>query len=156
MEKDVLDILSLLEAGKTIQIMPHGYSMYPMFIPGRDSAIINAAKETKLKRGDVVLYKRDHGILVLHRIWKIDAKGIYMNGDNQLVIEGPLRLDQVKGKLVAFIRNNKTISTQNLIYKIIACIWINTLPVRGIAHATVRKTRAIIGKERVKSNKEQD
>jgi len=139
----VLDILDLLEEGETIQIKPQGYSMYPMFIPGRDSAIIRAVEQTKLKRGEVVLYKRDHGILVLHRIWKIDSKGIYMNGDNQLIIEGPLRLDQVKGILVAFVRNNKTISTQNLLYKMIAYIWINMLPLRGLMHAIVRKVRKI-------------
>ena len=142
MKKDVLDILNLLEAGKTIQIKPQGYSMYPMFIPGRDSAIIKAVGETKLKRGDVVLYKRDYGILVLHRIWKIDSQGIYMNGDNQQEIEGPLRLDQVKGILVAFIRNNKTISTENLLYRMIAYMWINMLPIRGIVHAIIRKGRA--------------
>jgi len=142
MKKDVLDIVNLLELGKTIQIKPQGYSMYPMFIPGRDSAIIKGVENTKLKRGDVVLYRRDQGILVLHRICKIDSKGIYLNGDNQLMIEGPLRLDQVKGILVAFVRNNKTISIENLSYKIITSIWINMLPVRGVLHAIARKVRA--------------
>ena len=30
----------LLAEGRTIQIKPQGYSMYPLFIPGRDSAVI--------------------------------------------------------------------------------------------------------------------
>lgn len=30
----------LLAEGRTIQIKPQGYSMYPLFVPGRDSAVI--------------------------------------------------------------------------------------------------------------------
>ena len=33
--KDGIDIVKLLEEGKTIQIKPQGYSMYPMLLPGR-------------------------------------------------------------------------------------------------------------------------
>ena len=33
------DIEQLLEAGEIIQIYPEGYSMYPMFVPGRDAEI---------------------------------------------------------------------------------------------------------------------
>ena len=37
------DIEQLLEAGEVIQIYPEGYSMYPMFVPGRDAAVIKKA-----------------------------------------------------------------------------------------------------------------
>lgn len=72
------DIEKLLAEGNTIQLHPQGYSMYPMFCPGRDEAIISPVQDaSELKRGDVVLYRRDGGILVLHRIYKL-ASGIWL------------------------------------------------------------------------------
>ena len=41
------DIEQLLEAGEIIQIYPEGYSMYPMFVPGRDAAVIKSGCEKK-------------------------------------------------------------------------------------------------------------
>ena len=75
--------------------------MYPLFVPGRDEACIERTDFSSLKRGDVILYRRDKSILVLHRIWKITGNSFYMVGDNQTEIEGPLRADQVRGKLTA-------------------------------------------------------
>ena len=42
------DIEQLLEAGEIIQIYPEGYSMYPMFVPGRDAAVIKKADVKKI------------------------------------------------------------------------------------------------------------
>jgi len=64
------DIEQLLEAGEVIQIYPEGYSMYPMFVPGRDAAVIKKADVKKIRRADVVLYRRKGSILVLHRVEK--------------------------------------------------------------------------------------
>ena len=47
------DIEQLLEAGEIIQIYPEGYSMYPMFVPGRDAAVIKKADVKKIRRADV-------------------------------------------------------------------------------------------------------
>lgn len=138
MKNNTVDILELLEEGRIIQIEPQGYSMYPMFVPGRDSAIIMKADRDKLKRGDVVLYRREESILVLHRIWKIKGEGIYLVGDNQETIEGPLRKDQIKGILIAFVCKEKTISVKNPIYWLISRGWLIVRPYRN----TIRKTAA--------------
>ena len=68
---------TLLEQGNILKIKPQGYSMYPLFIPGRDEALIEQVPTTQLKRGDVVLYRRRHGILVLHRICRITPAGYH-------------------------------------------------------------------------------
>ena len=102
-----LDIEQLLKQGDVIRIKPQGTSMYPLFVPGRDEACIERTDFSSLKRGDVILYRRDKSILVLHRIWKITNNSFYMVGDNQTEIEGPLRADQVRGKLTAFVHNGK-------------------------------------------------
>lgn len=107
-----IDMEQLLQDGNILKLKPQGYSMYPLFIPGRDEALIQQAALESLRKNDVVLYRRDHSILVLHRICRIAPEGIYMVGDNQSEVEGPLRPDQIRGKLVGFIRNGKNFSSK--------------------------------------------
>ena len=119
-----IDIEQLLASGTTIKIKPQGYSMYPLFVPGRDEACIEHTDFSSLKRGDVILYRRDKSILVLHRIWKITNNSLYMVGDNQTEIEGPLRADQVRGKLTAFVHNGKFVNVKNPIYRFTSTLWL--------------------------------
>lgn len=125
-----IDIEQLLAEGKTIKIKPQGYSMYPLFVPGRDEACIERTDFSSLKRGDVILYRRDKSILVLHRIWKITDNSLYMVGDNQTEIEGPLRADQVRGKLTGFVRNGKFVDVKNPIYRFTSSLWLFLHPLR--------------------------
>lgn len=125
-----VDLEQLLARGNTIQIKPQGTSMFPLFIPGRDEALISPADASSLHRGDVVLYRRDESILVLHRIYKINARGFYMVGDNQTEIEGPLRPDQIRGRLTGIIRNHRYISVQNPVYRLLSGTWLLLRPLR--------------------------
>lgn len=128
-----VDIEQLLEEGHVIRIKPEGYSMYPLFVPGRDAAIIEKVSVDTLKKGDVVLYRRDGSILVLHRICRVTQKGFYMVGDNQSQIEGPLRPDQIRGKMVAFERKGRRpISVDQMEYRVLSGIWLRLLPMRPI------------------------
>lgn len=120
----------LLQKGNIIRLKPQGFSMYPLFIPGRDEALIQQVPVTSLKRNDVALYRRDQGILVLHRIVRVTADGYYMTGDNQYEIEYPLLPDQFRGKLIAFVRNGKEISVRNPVYRFLSALWLLMLPVR--------------------------
>ena len=126
------DLEQLLRDGNIIRIKPQGFSMYPLFIPGRDEALIQQVPVASLKRNDVALYRRDQGILVLHRIVRVTSEGYYMTGDNQYEIEGPLRPDQFKGKLIAFVRNGKEISVRNPLYRFLSSLWLLMLPVRPL------------------------
>ena len=84
------DIEQLLKNGSAVKLKPQGYSMYPLFLPGRDEAVIEHCVPSELHRGDVILYRRVQGILVLHRICRITRDGFYLVGDNQTEVEGPL------------------------------------------------------------------
>ena len=125
-----LDIEQLLKQGDVIRIKPQGTSMYPLFVPGREEACIERTDFSSLKRGDVILYRRDKSILVLHRIWKITNNSFYMVGDNQTEIEGPLRADQVRGKLTAFVHNGKYVNVKNPIYRFTSSLWLFLRPLR--------------------------
>ena len=139
-----INLEQLLRDGNIIRIKPQGYSMYPLFVPGRDEACIERPDFSSLKRGDVILYRRDKSILVLHRIWKITGDSFYMVGDNQTEIEGPLRADQVRGKLTGFVRNGKFVDVKNPIYRFLSGLWLFLRPMRPCAwklNACVRKLR---------------
>lgn len=114
-------IPELLE-NHTIQVQPQGYSMYPLFVPGRDSAVIEKADCDRLKKGDVILYRRENGILVLHRICRITKDGFYTVGDNQTAVEGPLTASQISGKLIHIIRNGHSFSVNHPVYRILCRI----------------------------------
>lgn len=129
MAEQKIDVEQLLQEGKTIQLQPQGYSMYPMFLPGRDWAVIEPVSR-KLRRGDVVLYRREGGILVLHRICKVKPEGLYLVGDNQTKLEGPLQQVWVRGMLTAFIRKGRHISVYNPVYQFISRIWLLARPIR--------------------------
>ncbi len=135
-----IDVVKLLEEGKTVQIKPQGGSMYPMFLPGRDFAVIKKANPDRLKRGDVVLYRRGTEILVLHRIWKITKEGVFLVGDNQTCIEGPLNTVQIIGVLVSFLRKDLKVSVHNPIYLLLSRGWLILLPYRNHIKRAARKT----------------
>jgi hypothetical protein len=135
------DIEQLLLDGQQICIRPQGTSMYPMFVGPEDEAILAPVCTEELRRGDVVLYRRDPeagGILVMHRICKRSPEGFYLVGDNQSIVEGPVRPDQIRGILVAWERKGKLRSVQNIGYRLFFGLWLLMLPWRDSVHHFLR------------------
>lgn len=139
-----INIEALLGEGKSIQIYPQGYSMYPLFVPGRDQAVIAPAETGKLKRGDVVLYRREGSILVLHRIWKRRTDGFYMVGDNQCEVEGPLKEEQIKGILCQIVRKGKCFPVSHPIYQMLSAVWLRLRPLRPFLSRLVAGVKRMI------------
>lgn len=125
-----VQIEELLHKGRPVQLPIEGYSMYPLLTPQRDRVIIVPFNGQKLRCGDVVLYRRRNGIMVLHRICRCGAEGIYLVGDNQTQIEGPILQNQVKGIMVGGIRNRREFSTSNFFYLVFTRLWLFLRPVR--------------------------
>ena len=143
------DIEKLLQEGSNICIKPQGYSMYPVLVPGRDEAIIEPVAGRSLRRGDVVLYRRDKnvengGILVLHRIFKVATEGFYLVGDNQKEIEGPLRPEQMKGIMAGMNRKGKYIPVTNPVYRFLTGIWLWLRPVRPAISKTMAGLKRLL------------
>lgn len=139
-----IDLEQLLKNGNIIRIHPQGYSMYPMFLPGRDEALIESVCADSCQKNDVVLYRRDSGILVLHRICRITEEGFYLVGDNQSEVEGPLRPTQIIGRLTAFIRGGKEISIRQPLYRFLSSLWLFLLPVRPLCFRLSAFLRTIL------------
>lgn len=143
MKKEKIDIEAHLAQGDTIQVSPIGYSMYPMLVPERDMVWIEKADRSRLRRGDVVLYRRKGSILVLHRIWKRQADAYFFVGDNQKEIEGPLPGKQICGKMVGFERKGKYVSAGNPLYRLFSRIWLWLRPFRPAISAAVHKIKIL-------------
>ena len=142
MDKHV-NVEELLAEGNIIRKKIKGYSMYPMLLPDRDEVLIQKVNPATLKRGDVVLYRREHSILVLHRIWKRKGDKFYTVGDNQSKIEGPLDAGQIKGKMIGFIRKGKHISAEGLFYRLCSGVWLRLRPVRPYLSKAVHEIKKI-------------
>ena len=120
----------LLEENELVKITPEGYSMYPLVVPGRDRVTLKKADPNGIRRGEVWLYRRPSGILVLHRVWKVREDGIFMVGDNQSEVEGPLTKDRFFAKVVTFKRKGKEFSARNPIYVVLSGLWLWMRPLR--------------------------
>lgn len=134
------DIEELLRSGETVSFPITGWSMYP-FLSDGDIVTVGPITDSAMTKNNVVLYRRVHGPLVLHRICSIGEEGIYLCGDNQSHIEGPLQTKQILGTLLFFTHNGKTVQTSSSIYKIKSNIWRILRPLRPTISKTIHKIK---------------
>ncbi len=139
------DIEALLRNGTPVGFKPQGSSMHPTIVAGRDSVIVEPLEDRKPKRGDVLLFRRSRdaerfpGMLVLHRVHRVRKDGIYMVGDNEKQVEGPLKPEQFIGIMTELIRNGKHIGVKNLKYRLLTRIWLFLRPFRFVFTSKKRK-----------------
>jgi len=117
----------LMQEGKKVLLTPHGFSMYPLIVGDRDQVQVTKIYR-KLRRGDIVLYRRDCGSYILHRIHHIDKKKndyeFYMIGDSQSDVEGPINEKQIKALAEIIIRKNRRINVNNILYRFFSESWL--------------------------------
>lgn len=102
-------IRETLEKGFTFTLMPRGTSMLPLIREGLDSVILSPLPED-IRPGDIILYKRDDGKFVLHRVIK-KAKDTYtMCGDNQAVLEKRILRSHMIAVASGIIRDGEEIT----------------------------------------------
>lgn len=81
-----------------------GTSMLPLLRQKRDLLIIRKRPEGRLKKLDIVLFKRG-GHYVLHRIIKLYPDCYVIRGDNLFFAERDVQEGQIIGLLHAVVRN---------------------------------------------------
>lgn len=108
-----------------------GNSMYPLIRQGKDVLIIKKCN-TRLKKMDVPLYKRESGQYVLHRIVKVNSNDYVIRGDNTYSNETGIKDEQILGVLSGVIRDGKEVSVNSLSYKIYSYFWYYTYYLRKI------------------------
>lgn len=106
-----------------------GISMLPLLRQKRDIIEIRKVENKRCNKYDVVLYKRG-GTYILHRILKVLPDGYIIAGDNNTFIETDIKDGNILGVMTRVIRNGKSITQDNPIYKIYVHLWCDFYPVR--------------------------
>jgi SOS-response transcriptional repressor LexA len=125
-------IEELLEEGMRIRITVTGSSMYPFLRDKKDSVELYRSSYDQLKRGDIVLIRRDNGEYVLHRVVKKDRKYFYMNGDAQQWWEGPIKPKQVIAKVTKVWRKDRCILCSSFLWRLASILWMLLIPFRDL------------------------
>ena len=127
---ELLELLpGLLEAGGTLPLVISGSSMSPFLIHGRDTVYLSKICQP-VKPGDMVLYRREDGELLLHRIRRIDPRGITLLGDAQTHEESGVKQEQLLAVVTAVNRKGKLLTEKSLVWKFFAKIWLRAIPLR--------------------------
>lgn len=107
-----------------------GVSMMPLLRQDRDLMVLERRPEGRLKKYDVVLFKRKDGQYVLHRILKVRKADYLICGDNCYQMER-VEEQQILGILTAVIRDGKRISVTNRGYLLYVHLWCDCYPIRA-------------------------
>lgn len=106
-----------LAAGGTAELTVVGHSMMPLLLD-RVSRV-RLIPVTAPKRGDMVLYRRQSGSYVLHRIVRCEADGTFtLCGDGQYLPERGIEGSQLIAVVSAFARREKWRDCGNIGYRL--------------------------------------
>lgn len=115
-----------------LPLVVSGNSMSPFLVHGRDTVYLSAF-DGKAVKGDILLYKRDNGSYVLHRVYSADDNGYTMVGDAQTLLEKNIRTDQVVAAVKAVKRKGKLQKKGCLCWDFFEKVWIRMVAARPFA-----------------------
>jgi len=98
-------ILESLENNGEFVFYPKGISMLPTIVQLKDR--VKLVKPDCIKKYSIVLYRRENGKFVLHRVVKKPENGVYtMCGDNQCFSEYGIKSSQVIAVVSEILKEN--------------------------------------------------
>ena len=83
-------LLGLLDSAEYVPLNISGSSMTPFLVHSRDTVYLSKVTRPP-KKGDMILYRRDNGAYILHRIYRVTPDGYWLVGDAQILIEKGVR-----------------------------------------------------------------
>lgn len=128
-EELIPPLLSLLEQTDNVPLVISGNSMSPFLVHHRDTVYLSKVRKP-LRRGDMILYRRDNGRYILHRIYRTEAETFTLVGDAQTVLEQNIRPDQVLALVTAVRRKGRRLEQGSFWWEFFRHIWIRMVPLR--------------------------
>ncbi len=126
----ISDNISELESHGRYLSVPAGSSMEPLFY-NKDNVVEITVPTRPVRKRDIVLYIREDGANIIHRVVGI-RDGVYIiRGDNCFTDE-IVPADQVAGVCTRFYRKGEWISVGDPIYRTYAFIWCAIYPFRRL------------------------
>lgn len=137
----VAALKEMVEQGMEVSMTIFGTSMEPFLIDKRDK-IYFRKPEGKIKKGDMVFYRRASGAYVMHRVMKVKKHQYYLAGDHQTFLEGPIESALIFAKVVAVERAGVWLTENDRLWKFYAGWWRRLFWIRKVGN----KLKRIIGK----------
>ena len=132
-------IRDTLASGGTFTLTITGSSMCPFLAGGRDQVTLSAVP-AKIKKNDLLLYRRKSGQFVLHRIVKVCRDGTYICcGDHQQFLEKGLEKSQMIALASEFVRKGRHFTDRNVFYRMYRTVWTWIIPLRSYVFAIRNK-----------------
>ena len=123
------EVLDMQLQHGTAPLRVTGSSMHPVFRNRKDTVMLRAF-DGKLNKGDVILYRRDDGSFILHRVISRPKAGHFLcSGDNQYISEKVCQ-EQVMALVESFTRGGKHISSDSMRYRFFVWVWVGIFPIR--------------------------
>lgn len=124
-------LTEVLSSDGHISLVVSGFSMTPFLKHGRDTVHLRTCTKKDLRRGQILLFKRCDGSLILHRIRKVLPDGqLVMNGDSQTWCE-TISYSQVLAVAFDIERNGQHIPCDSIRFGLWNLFWYPTRPVRS-------------------------
>lgn len=130
MEQTIRKVLAM---GGEFSFYPGGTSMQPFIVQGRDKVTL-AALPDRIKKYDIILYKRENGAFVLHRVTGKKENAYIFRGDNQFLDEYGIKRAQMIGRVTEIIRGDDVIPVNDIKHRMLAGVWVNTVFLRRVKH----------------------
>ena len=124
-------IRALLEDGQEVSMIVTGNSMRPFLKHGRDKICMKKT-DRKLRKGDIVFYRRENGQYVMHRILKCGDQSYTLLGDGQIVPESGIRQEQIFARITKVQVRGKWIGSENFRWRFFEHIWIRFWGIRKL------------------------
>ena len=116
-----------------------GTSMWPLLKEGKSRVQVETKEGKKLRKGDIVLYRRKDGTLVLHRIIKVEEEDNFLVcGDHQWKQIEQVQEDQILAVAQGFFQNGRYIDEKKWWYRLYKIFWNGNLTVRRCCLAFLR------------------
>lgn len=137
-------LLDMLEVTETVPLVISGSSMIPFLAHGRDTVYLSKVRKP-LRRGDMVLYRRDSGNYILHRIFRVEGDTYTMVGDAQTWLEPGIRPDQILALVTAVRRKGKLLQKGSFWWDFFEKVWIRMVPLRPAVLTGYARVKKMFG-----------
>ena len=122
----------------TARILLDGGSMYPLIRRMQDYVTVHPL-DRKIRKGDIVLFKRADGRHVVHRVRRIKGQAVCTMGDNCALPDREITADCVLGYITRIERGKRTINADTFLWRRIGLMWQALLPLRNF-YSKIKKT----------------
>ena len=120
------------ESIEALPLVISGNSMSPFLVHGRDTVFLSRLTRS-VRKGDVLLYQRENGAYILHRVYEVEKDGLTMVGDAQCILEHGIRQEQVIAIMTSALRKGKRQKPGSFWWEFFEKVWIRMVPLRRVA-----------------------